>query len=63
MPPHFMFGRPVAAFIQYAFYLERVTPPCIFWPPLLRNPGDRPGNATERFSFCRIVCFTFTRIL
>jgi len=41
-PPHFMFGSPIAAYIQYCI-LKMWTPLVVFGPPLLQNPGDGPG--------------------
>jgi len=39
--PDFMFGPPVAAYIQY--FLFKMCPPLRFLAPLLRNPGDGPA--------------------
>jgi len=42
--PHFTFGPPVAAYIQYCF-LNMLPPPSGFWPPLLLNLGDGPDGS------------------
>ena len=36
----------VAAYIQY--WIKKITPPAIFGPPLLRNPGDSP-DCSKRY--------------
>jgi len=44
VPPHFTFGPPVAAYIQYSvLYFKNLAPRSGFWPPLLLNPGDGPA--------------------
>jgi len=50
--PHFMFGPPVASYIQY--HILKMWPPYWFlaspsgfWPPLLLNPGDGPDFSTR----------------
>jgi len=42
VPPHFTFGSPVAAYIQYC--ILKMRPPFWFLAPLLLNPGDGPGQ-------------------
>jgi len=49
VPPHFTFGPPVAAYVQYC--ILKMWPPLLdfgpsFWflAPLLLNPGDGPGS-------------------
>ena len=49
VPPHFTFGPPVAAYIQYCI-LKMCPPPSGFWPPLLLNPGDGPVTESEQFA-------------
>ena len=46
--PHFTFGPPVAAYIQYCIFkmcspLRFLAPTSGFCPPLLLHPGDGPG--------------------
>jgi len=48
VPPHFTFGPPVAAYIQYCIlkiwpHLLVFGPSVCFLDPLLLNPGDGPG--------------------
>jgi len=48
VPPYFMFGSPVAAYIQYCIF--KMWPPLLvfgpswFLAPLLLHPGDGPGD-------------------
>jgi len=55
--PHFTFGLPVDAYIQY----------CIFkmWPPLLLNSGDGPGTMATTVPSCEQMYITlhYFRIL
>jgi len=46
VPPHFTFGPPVVAYIQYCI-LKMCPPPSGFWPPLLLNTGDGPARNKE----------------
>jgi len=41
--PHFTFGLPVAADIQYCIW--KIWPPLLFLAPLLLNPGDGPDHS------------------
>jgi len=49
--PHFTFGPPVAAYIQYCILkmspLLFFAPPSGFWAPLLLNLGDGPATRYE----------------
>jgi len=49
-PPHFTFGPPVAAYIQYC--ILKMWPPSRFCPPLLLHPGDGPVFTTAQIVFC-----------
>jgi len=59
--PHFTFGPPVAAYIQYCILKMLppllafgppfwfLAPPSGFWPPLQLNPGDGPECDCDEF--------------
>ena len=54
--PHFTFGPPVVAYIQYCILkrcppLLDFSPLFYFWPSLLLNPGDGPDTCITNFWF------------
>jgi len=65
--PHFTFGRPVAAYIQYCI-LKMCPPLLVFGPsfcflaPLLVNPGDEPANTVVWWHNEHSMCTTMTTV-
>ena len=45
--PHFTFGPPVAAYIQYCIF--KMWPLLLVFGPPAANPGDGPGTCAKRF--------------
>jgi len=66
VPTHFMFGLRLLHTSNIVF--KKCGPPCAFWTPLLRNPGDGPvaldkvylhtNNSFCVYHFVIFLCFT-----